>query len=184
MYGACVSPGMPRGEPTHLFVQYWHQLARRVFLNSHLLSKHNNHNNNLNNSIDSYDTSIRYQHTHSPLQNNIHVSKVHCRSVDVRFGRDCADYLRISLAPLVFFVFCFSSFVAAKPEPTLSEGTPAILKKKRGCVPCSLGSLMRKPDCNDSPRVIKQTWSNTWLEITSSKFRAKKKRVGSGKVKK
>ena len=54
-------------------------------------TKHDNDNNSNHNSIDSYNTSIHYQYTYTPLQNNTHVSKVHCGSA-IRFGRDSADY--------------------------------------------------------------------------------------------
>jgi len=44
-------------------------------------TKHNDNNDNNYNS----NSSTNYHHTHTPLQNNIHVSKVHCRSA-VGFG--------------------------------------------------------------------------------------------------
>ena len=35
----------------------------------------------MNNNNNGYKPSVLYKHTHTPLQNNMHVSKVHCRSV-------------------------------------------------------------------------------------------------------
>jgi hypothetical protein len=48
-------------------------------------TKHDNHTDNNINIKNHSNSKIHYQHTHTPLQNNIRVSKVHCGSA-VQFG--------------------------------------------------------------------------------------------------
>jgi len=54
-----------------------------------IITQQTTHNNNSNNNIynnNHSNSQIRYKHTHTPLQNNIHMFKVHCGSA-VWFGR-------------------------------------------------------------------------------------------------
>jgi len=67
-------------------------------------SQQKKENSNNKNNKNNFNCWIDYQHTYIPLQNNIHVPKVHCGSA-VRFGRTLLGFLITTLHLHAFLLY-------------------------------------------------------------------------------